>query len=236
MEAPPGTRRYVTHMAARASASVRASASARTEGERNIGGGKPSVARLANVLSTIVLVALAVLVIAFAGVRLVGLTPYAVLSGSMEPLYPVGSLIYVRDTDPASIEPGDSVTFDNGHDQVVTHQAYEVDDASGLIRTQGINNRSTDGTILHDADPVPFDRVIGVPVACVPVMGYVNAWCTSMPGIAIVVALAVLAAAMPWLAHALDSTDESLKANENLKAGPSPKAPGASGYVGKHMR
>lgn len=53
------------------------------------------VRHVANALSTIVLVALVALVIAFAGVRLAGLTPYAVLSGSMEPEFPVGSLIYV---------------------------------------------------------------------------------------------------------------------------------------------
>lgn len=45
---------------------------------------------------------LAALSIAFAGVRLVGLTPFAVLSASMEPQYPVGSLIYVQDAVSAS--------------------------------------------------------------------------------------------------------------------------------------
>ena len=46
-----------------------------------------------------------------AGVRLVGITPYAVLSGSMEPAFPVGSMIYVKAVDPESIEVGDPITF-----------------------------------------------------------------------------------------------------------------------------
>lgn len=179
--------------------------------------------RVAGILADAIIVILLLLVVAFAGVRLVGLTPYAVLSGSMEPQFPVGSLIYVRDADPASIQPGDAVTFDNGHDQVVTHQAYEVDQDQQLIRTQGIANQSTDGTILHDAEPVPFSRVIGVPVLCIPVLGYVNAWCTSSPGIFIVIALAIVAIALSWLGSSLKSQKRDEEPAEQV-------------YVGKHAR
>lgn len=153
-----------------------------------------------NIVSWVLIVVLAALAIAFAGVRLFGLTPFAVLSGSMEPQYPVGSLIYVHEVDPASIQPGDAVTFENGAGQVATHQAYEVDSEQQLIRTQGINNKSSDGTLLHDAEPVPFSQVIGVPVACIPVLGYVNAFVTSgigtfvvIAGVVIVIALLVVA-------------------------------------------
>ena len=49
-----------------------------------------------NVVSSI-LVSLAVLLaVLLVGVRLVGLRPYTVLSGSMEPTYHTGSLIYVK--------------------------------------------------------------------------------------------------------------------------------------------
>ena len=48
-------------------------------------------------LITSILVALVVLLaIALVGVRLIGLRTYVVLSGSMEPAYPTGSLIYVK--------------------------------------------------------------------------------------------------------------------------------------------
>lgn len=181
------------------------------------------VRHVANALSTIVLVALVALVIAFAGVRLAGLTPYAVLSGSMEPEFPVGSLIYVRDADPESVQVGDAVTFLNGSDQVVTHQAYEVDLDAREIGTQGVNNRASDGTLLHDADPVPFDRVLGVPVFCIPYLGYLNAWVTSVPGIFIVIALAVVAIALPWLADLLGGDKK-------------PQSNGGARPAGKHMR
>ena len=151
---------------------------------------------VANVFSTFAIAVLLVLVVAFAGVRLAGLTPYAVLSGSMEPLYPVGSLIYVQETDPATIQPGDSVTFERDNGVVATHQAYEVDSAARQIRTQGIANINTDGSVMHDAEPVSFSSVIGVPVACVPLLGYVNAFVTSPAGTFIVVAGAVVAIAL----------------------------------------
>lgn len=109
---------------------------------------------IVNIASWVPIVVLAALSIAFAGVRLVGLTPFAVLSASLEPQYPVGSLIYVQDVDPADIQPGDAVTFENGAGQVATHQAYEVDADAQLIRTQGINNKAADGSLLHDAEPV----------------------------------------------------------------------------------
>ncbi len=44
---------------------------------------------------------LLLLVFLLAGVRLLGLEIYTVLSPSMEPNYPTGSLIYVKDVDPA---------------------------------------------------------------------------------------------------------------------------------------
>ena len=176
-----------------------------------------------NALSTIVLIVLVALVVAFAGVRLVGLTPYAVLSGSMEPELPVGSLIYVQDVDPQTIQVGDTVTFLNGSDQVVTHQAYEVDLEAREIGTQGINNHTSDGGLLHDAEPVPFERVLGVPVACVPYLGYLNAWITSVPGIFIVIALAIVAIALPWLADLLGGDKK-------------PQSDGGARPAGKHMR
>lgn len=149
---------------------------------------------VAGAVSNALIVILLVLVVAFAGVRLVGLTPYAVLSGSMEPELPVGSLIYVREVDPETIQPGDAVTFALSSGTLATHQAYEVDVEQQIIRTQGIANINSDGSIMQDAEPVPFDRVIGVPVLCIPYLGFVNSAITSPPGSYIVIAAGVVAA------------------------------------------
>ena len=64
------------------------------------------------------------------------------------------------------------------------------------IRTQGIANINTDGSVMHDAEPVSFSSVIGMPVACIPLLGYVNSFVTSTVGTFVVVAGAVVAVAL----------------------------------------
>lgn len=49
---------------------------------------------------------------------------------------------------------------------------------------------------MHDAEPVSFSQVIGVPVACIPLLGYVNAFVTSPAGAFVVIAVAVVAIAL----------------------------------------
>lgn len=122
--------------------------------------------------------------------------PFAVLSGSMEPDLPVGSMVFVRQVEPTDIAVGDNATFYRSDGAVVTHQVYQIDPAAQMIGTQGIANKNADGTIMHDAEQTPFSRVIGVVSFCVPYLGFVNAYCTTMPGLLVVVAvLALLAAA-----------------------------------------
>ncbi len=126
-----------------------------------------------SIISTIVLAVLVILLIAFGGVRLFGLTPYMVTSGSMEPEYPVGSLIYVKEVPPEQIDVGDVITFRLTDGQTVaTHQVYEADRAQEEFRTQGINNRDSEENILHDAEPVKYTSVLGCPVTVIPYLGY----------------------------------------------------------------
>ncbi len=144
-----------------------------------------------NVISGLILIVLLVLLAVFGGVRLLGLTPYMVTSGSMEPEYPVGSLIYVKERPAAEIEPGDVITFylEDGR-TVATHQVYEADREAEEFRTQGINNRDSEGNILHDAEPVKYSSVIGCPVAVIPYLGYINRFCTTAPGVYILIGIA----------------------------------------------
>lgn len=136
------------------------------------------------------------LVIALAVVSFVprafGYTPFAVLSGSMEPELPVGSMVFVHQIEPADIAVGDNATFYRSDGAVVTHQVYEIDPAAQMIGTQGIANKNADGSIMHDAEQTPFSSVIGTVSFCVPYLGFVNAYCTTMPGLLVVVAVLAL--------------------------------------------
>ena len=146
------------------------------------------LARIWNAVLAVLLALVAALVIAFAGVRLIGLTPYAVLSGSMEPELPVGSLIYVRAVDPSEVAVGDTITFELESGTLVTHEVYEIDAAAREFKTHGIANVDAQGNISPDAAPVPWSSLVGSVVACVPLLGYVNVFVTQPPGIFMVIA------------------------------------------------
>ena len=65
-----------------------------------------------NAITTTVFVLTLLFAFLVAGIRLFGLDPYTVLSGSMEPAYHVGSVVYVwTGADPLKLEVGDPVTF-----------------------------------------------------------------------------------------------------------------------------
>jgi len=102
----------------------------------------------------------------------------------MEPLYPTGSLIYVKDVDPNVIKEKDAITFYMGNTNVVaTHQVYEINKENNYFRTQGINNKDDKGNIIHDAQPVAFSSLIGKPILCIKYLGYINRLIATPPGI-----------------------------------------------------
>lgn len=139
---------------------------------------------------SIVLVCLTVaLAILLVGSRVIGFTPYTVLSGSMEPFYHVGSLIYVKDIDANTLKVGDPITYRMGGN-VVTHRINEVyeDEKTGGIyyQTKGDANNMPDGPILYP------ENVIGKPVFTIPLLGYVSNFVQNPPGTFIVIGACAL--------------------------------------------
>ena len=59
-----------------------------------------SLKKIWNVISTILVALVVLLALLLVGARVVGLQVFTVLSGSMEPTYHTGSLIYVKKVDP----------------------------------------------------------------------------------------------------------------------------------------
>ena len=116
--------------------------------------------------------------------RMLGYQDYVVLSGSMEPTYPVGSLIYVKSVDPQDVTVGQPITFVLNEDLVVaTHRVVEIDEENQYFYTKGDANESMDGS------PVHFKNLIGVPVFSIPYLGYVANYIQSPPGTYIAIAL-----------------------------------------------
>ena len=111
----------------------------------------------------------------------------------MEPLYPVGSLIYVKEEKPENININDVITFYMKDTKIIaTHQVYEIDEDNKEFRTQGINNKDDNGNIIHDAEPVKFSSLIGKPIACIKYLGYINRLITGRPGIYFVFLITII--------------------------------------------
>ena len=87
---------------------------------------KFSLKKLWNVISSILVAAVVLLALLLVGARLFGLQVFTVLSGSMEPTYHTGSLIYVKKVDPHTLKSGDVITFMLDEDTIATHRITEV--------------------------------------------------------------------------------------------------------------
>ena len=140
-----------------------------------------TINRIRNWIIGIMMAVLILLAIALTGVRLFGLHPYVVLSGSMEPTYHAGSLIYVKTVDDKRLQVGDPITYMVSQDTVVTHRIVEVipdpEDPDVLrYRTKGDANSAADSNMVH------FQNVIGRPVFSIPFLGYVSDYIQNPPG------------------------------------------------------
>ena len=145
--------------------------------------------------ATTVIVALVVVFAVFLmGSRLVGLQVFNVISGSMEPTYSVGDLLYVKTVDPDSVKVGDPITFVLNEDLVVaTHRVVAVDSQNRLFTTKGDANETEDAAKVH------FNNLVGVPVFAVPLLGYVSAYIQSPPGMYVAIGFGALLAAAVFL-------------------------------------
>ena len=179
-----------------------------------------------NALSTALVVFAVLLALLLAGARILGLQVYTVLTGSMEPHYHVGSIIYVKDVDPATLRVGDAISFMISENTVATHRIIEVlpdeDDADVIrFRTKGDNND------IADTNPVHCNNVLGKVVGTIPLLGYVSNFVQNPPGTYIALGAAMILVVAVFLPDIFKSaralkTEEKTKQpdldNEKLKA------------------
>lgn len=84
-----------------------------------------TVSRLCSVVGALLLAVVALLAIsATVAPRFMGLQSYAIVSGSMEPSFPVGSLVYAEPIEPEALAVGDVAVFWR-NDEVVIHRIEE---------------------------------------------------------------------------------------------------------------
>lgn len=165
-----------------------------------------SVKKIWNVISTILVVIVVVIALLLVGARVFGLQVYTVLSGSMEPTYHVGSIIYVKPVDPSEIKVGDPITFVmNEQLTVATHRVVRIDAENSAFYTKGDANEDP------DASPVHFNNLLGKPVFTIPYLGYVSSYVQSPPGIYIAVGAGALLLALAFLPDMLSGDKKKQK-------------------------
>ena len=118
-------------------------------------------------LSTILLLLVILICLPLMGPRLLGYQPFAIITGSMEPEIPVGSIVYAKAASPQELAPGDVIVFygGRGQDTVITHRIAENDAAESQFITKGDANEQ------NDMEPVPYGNLIGEVRFSLPVLG-----------------------------------------------------------------
>nr|MBR4281086.1 signal peptidase I [Clostridia bacterium] len=208
------------------------------------------LSKLWNLITTLLVVVMVFLAAALVGVRLVGLTPYAVLSGSMEPTYHVGSLIYVKAVDHTTVEVGDPITFIVNDDLLLaTHRVVDkkiitereeavldeagqpVLDENGDPVTQIVQLEEpvyyfqTKGDANEDVDgsAVHYKNIVGKPVFSIPLLGYLSSFLQTRKGMIMGISVALVLIILTFLPNLLNWVDDEPK-----KKGKSETAPEAN--------
>jgi len=131
-------------------------------GQRKKGG--KWIPALCNLMGMLILIVTIGACLPIAIPNLMGYTIYNVVSGSMEPEIPVGSVIYVRYVPPETIEEGEVIAFESAGG-VIVHRVVRNQMVEGKFTTKG------DANAGEDLNTVSYGAVIGRVAAHFPMLG-----------------------------------------------------------------
>ena len=163
------------------------------------------------IISSILLALIVTLAVLLVGVRLFGLQVYFVMSGSMEPNYKTGSLIYVKDIEATELRVDDVITFKLSQNTTATHRIIEIipseENSTELsFKTKGDANNAPDASLVEDKD------IIGMPVFTIPYLGYLANFIQQPPGMYIAIAICVIFMLLVFISDLL--TDDKKQKNK----------------------
>ena len=133
--------------------------------------------KLGNIISNFLLAILILLLAAILTIRFIfNMELKAVLTPSMEPELPVGSLLLISPAAYQDIQIGDDITFVRDESlTLVTHRVVKKDDSTEQITTKGLANTTPDA-------PTSYDNVVGKVVFHIPLVGYIVIWTADLSG------------------------------------------------------
>lgn len=165
-----------------------------------------------NIVTTIILILLVGLAAIMMLPRLLGMTPLAVLSGSMEPTYHVGSLIFVKDADANEVKQGDPITFKISADTMVTHRVIAIDTQNQCFYTKGDANNTPDG------GSVSYENLVGKPAFTVPMLGYLAVYAQTRQGMIILITIILVVLVLTFVPDLLFKEETPKKGKEKKNA------------------
>jgi signal peptidase I len=141
---------------------------------------------------------------------------YVVLSGSMNPTFDTGSLVFVKPTDPSAIAEGDIITFSSSGDasRLTTHRVV------GINRENEINFITRgDANNVNDPNPVPAENLVGRVTGSVPYIGYLFGFAQTRQGLIMLIFIPglfiIILELRRLFKHMVEARVEELKAPVN---------------------
>ena len=165
---------------------------------------KSPVPAICSVLGTAILIFVILLCIPFTIPKIMGGQIYTVISGSMEPEIPVGSLVYVEGIAPEDVQVEDIIAFYGGRDAnaIITHRVVENRIIMGEFITKGDANQT------NDMNPVGYENLIGRVEWSVPQVGMAAQLLTGAQGKIAAGSLIGLAVVLHILASVLEKKED----------------------------
>lgn len=162
------------------------------------------IKKIWNIFTTIIVIIVVILACILFVPKIFGITPMAVLSGSMEPAYHVGGLVFVQKVDPENVTVGDAITFNVGAgDTVVTHRVIKINEKDKSFETKGDANENADG------GEVAFANVKGRAMDfSIPLLGYVAVYLGSTKGMILLAAGMIILFLISFIIDQLSKKDE----------------------------
>ena len=197
--------------------------------------GMKKLVKVWNVITTLLVAIVVLVAILLVGVRVAGVQPLYVMSGSMEPAFHVGSLIFVQRIDPAEIEVGDPITYTiNEAGDYSTHRVIAIEVRETGTRFAADENGQTmldeagqpvieeypleetayyfqtkgDANNSPDGTPVYYKNVVGVPRVTIPYLGYLAHWLQTPRGRIMGITIAAVIVILTFLPDLLKWVDE----------------------------
>ena len=182
--------------------------------------------RIFKIFTTVILIALIVLVAFMFFTRLTGNAPslfgyhfFRVSSGSMEPELMIGDVILTKDTPPEGIKKGDIITYKSESGEMkgyeITHRVVtepSVTDGVYKYQTQG----DAKGAPL---DPViTYDQVVGKYICKIPLIDKLYSFFLTKFGLITIVAVIIVAFGYEMISLFLSYRSFDKKADEYLKS------------------